>query len=146
MEDTEMVFQPIIKDLEFGLGISVAILLGCAFAGWYFSKQKEADPRKRIILPMLFYFGGLLALMSIVGNLWSWSKYPVLELNETGIQLDGIQQAYPNADELRIEMVQDRLNGPVQILFLQGKGGKTYALPGDRYPVADIMRALKKRG
>ncbi|MGB3799180.1 MAG: hypothetical protein WA952_05150, partial [Lewinella sp.] len=61
------VFNPGLKDLYLtmagcALGIAVMVFLGVR-AG----KQPSRDPRKRVLLPMLAYFAGLLFLMALMG-------------------------------------------------------------------------------
>lgn len=144
MEGNEQIFQANNSDLWTWalLCLGAAILL-LVLAIWL-SKEKSPDPRRRVLLPMLFFFGALLAFMGAAGNLFSLTKYPSLAVSATQIRLDDVVFPFPRKDAVRIEKMSGGLGGERLILFLQTPEGKTYAFPDERYPVQAIWQALKK--
>ena len=139
------VFRPITTDLITGMVISLMLLFIFAIIGWRLGSSKTPDPRRRIVLPMLFYFGSLIAFISFTGNLLAWQKYPVLEIGADSMVLNGVAYPLARSSDLRIETASNPLTGNTQILLLQTPQKKTYAFPGDRYPVPEIMRLLRRR-
>lgn len=134
-------FSPDISNLLWSAGFCTVLLLGLAFAGWSLSTAGGTDKRKTVVLPMLFFFGALLAFMGAAGSMLTYMKFPVLEISERNIRLDGQEYPRPRKDAVRTERVNG-LGGESQILLLQIPTGKTYAFPSDRYPVNEIRRAL----
>lgn len=144
MDNTEQIFQANNNDLWiWALLCFAAMLLLLALAIWL-GKEKSPDPRRRVLLPMLFFFGALLALTGAAGNLLSLTKYPELAVTNNGIRLGKKAFPMPPKDAVRIEKIGGGLGGERLILFLQTPEGKTYAFPDDRYPVQAIWQALKK--
>lgn len=144
MESTEQVFQADNSDLwTYALLCSAATLLFVLMAIWL-NKEKSADPRRRVLLPMLLFFGALLTFMGAAGNFLSLTKYPSLAVAATEIRLDGEVFPFPRRDAIRIEKISGGLGGERLILFLQTPAGKTYAFPDQRYPVQAIWQALRR--
>jgi len=141
--ETTNVFSPETADLTGNITICGALLLGCILAGWRLSRGGGGDPRRRIILPMLFYFGGLLSLMALGGNWLKLNKFPVLEVAAAGITVDGTEYPLPSRGDIRIENVKGSDNKTIQLMLLQLPSGKTLAFPSNRYPVPEIMRVLR---
>jgi len=139
------VFHPVTSDLITGMVISLLLVVIFAIVGWRLGSSKHPDPRRRIVLPMLFYFGSLIAFISLAGNLLAWNKYPVLEIGTDKMVLNGVSYPLARANDLRIESATTPLGRKTQILLLQTPEKKTFALPGDRYPIPEIMRSLRRK-
>lgn len=141
MDVEYQVFSPNISSLLWAAGLSSLLVIVLAIAGWKLSSAGGNDKRKTVVLPMLFFFAALLAFMGAAGSVLTYFKFPVLEVGERTIRLDGHEYPRPRRDAVRTEKVNG-LGGESQILLLQIPNGKTYAFPDDRYSVNEIRRAL----
>lgn len=141
MNENYQVFTPDTSSLLWAAGLCALLLIGLATAGWKLSSSGGKDQRQTVVLPMLFFFGALLAFMAGAGSMLTYFKFPVLEVSDRNIRLDGTEYPRPRRDAVRTERVFG-LGGESQILLLQIPTGKTYAFPDDRYPVNEIRRAL----
>jgi hypothetical protein len=141
MDESYQLFAPDVSSLLWSAGMCTLLLLLLVFAGWKLSSEGGQDKRKTVVLPMLFFFGALLAFMGAAGSTLTYFKFPVLEISDRHIRLDGKEYPRPRRDAVRTERVSG-LGGESQILLLQIPTGKTYAFPDDRYPVNEIRRAL----
>ncbi|PHI19354.1 hypothetical protein CEQ90_13435 [Lewinellaceae bacterium SD302] len=116
-----------------------------AIGGFWLYGSKNKDARLKVVVPMLCYIASLLALVSVGGHYLTMLKYPEVALNTTKIRVDGEESSRPRPDRIRMETVNAALTGDAsQILMIQLSGGKTIALPDDRYPVPEIMNLLTK--
>lgn len=140
------VFNPDLSDLWVGLTTSAVLFVAFAVAGYLLYGSKQKDARLKVVLPMLCYIACLLALMSLGGHYLSTFKYPEIAVNATKIRIDGKTMPRPRPNDIRLETVNAALTGDAsQILLLQLGGGKTIALPDNRYPVREIMNILTKK-
>lgn len=145
LQTTWAVFSPALSDLWGGLTASLVLFVAFAIAGVLLYRSKKKDARLKIVVPMLCYIACMLALLSVGGHYLTIKKYPEFAVNATQISIDGENERRPRPDRIRLERVNAALTGGAnQILLIQLKGGKTIALPDDRYPVAEIMDLLKK--
>lgn len=139
------VFTPELSDLWTGLIASAALFLAFAVAGLMLYGKKSDDARVRVVLPMLCYMAALLALVSAGGHYLTVLKYPEIGFNKFEIYVDGEPYRKPRPGDVRVESVNDQLTGATnQILLVQIDGQKTLALPGNRYPIKEIMQLVKK--
>lgn len=142
MNESYQLFAPDVSSLLWAVGLCTVLVIMLAIAGWKLSSAGGSDQRKTVVLPMLFFFGAMLALMGAAGNFLTYLKFPVLEVSERNIRVDGQEYPRPRKDAVRTERVNG-LGGESQLLLLQIPTGKTYAFPDDRYPVNEIRRALR---
>ena len=137
------VFNPALKDLYLtmlacGLGIAGMVYLGVR-AG----RQPTRDPRRRVLLPMLAYFAGLLFLMALLGAFWTSLKYPVVSIKGTTMTIDGQEYAVPTAPAIRLEQVGRGINTDQTVLLLQTRDRRNWAFPENRYDVNTMYRQLR---
>lgn len=139
-----MIFTP-----ELGDVYAMMVICGVAFVAliWLalrLNKNKHPDPRRRILMPMLSYFIALLALMAFLGSFWSLFKYPTLEIADTRMIIDGVDNPLPTQANVRLENYSSSgLGAATRVLLVQTKDRKTWAFPEDRYPVNEILQLLK---
>lgn len=135
------VFRPDLSDLYFVMGACAVIFVAMAFLAFRASKQKTTDPRRRVLLPMLFYFASLLALMGLLGSFWSSLKFPTVAVHSDHVLLDGERFPLPRRSQVRFEdNASTRItNQSVRILILQTADRRNFAFPSDRYPVNEMM-------
>lgn len=145
MDSTTQFFQPINSDLWAWAWLCLGLAFLFSILAIWLSKEKSADPRRRVLLPMLFFFGALLALMGAAGNLFSLTKYPELVLGSTEMRLDDKVFPLPKKKDISLVRTGGALSGERLILFLRTPEGKTYAFPDKRYPVEAIWQALNKK-
>ncbi len=139
------VFEPELGDLWFGIIASAVLFVVFAIGGFLLYGSKNKDARLKVVVPMLCYIAGLLALVSAGGHYLTMLKYPEVALSASKIRVDGEEGSRPRPDRIRLETVNAALTGEAShILMIQLSGGKTIALPDDRYPVPEIMNLLTK--
>lgn len=138
------VYIPEMGDLWMGLITSLVVFLLFAVGGVLLYRGKSKDARMKVVVPMLCYVAALLALVSAGGHYLTTMKYPELAIGPARMAVNGEQFPLPRPNDLRLENVSVGLDGRSgQILMLQLGGGRTLALPDDRYPVVEIMRKFK---
>lgn len=123
-------------------GALFIILVWLAFR---LNKNKHPDPRRRVLMPMLSYFMALLALMGFLGSFWSVFKYP--DVRVIGNQLTIGEETFPmpKPSEMRLEnFTGSGLGSSSRVLLLQTKDRRTWAFPEDRYPIKEMMRAMRE--
>ena len=121
-----------------GLGFAVMVYLAVR-AG----QGKNADPRRRVLLPMLAYFGALLALMAFLGAFWSTFKYPPVVMTATTMTIGGERYPLPRLTNVRLESVGKGVNTTGRVLLLQTQDRKNWAFPDDRYEVTRMYSLLR---
>jgi|GEM_PF-2347873 hypothetical protein len=138
-------FTPELGDIYGMLAICGLAFVALVWLALRLNKNQHPDPRRRVLLPMLFYFMALLALMGFLGSFWSMFKYPTLEVANGKMIIDGKANPLPSAANLRLENYDSGgLGSSARVLLIQTMDRKTWAFPDDRYPINDMMRLLRK--
>ena len=140
------VYSPQLNDLYLTMAGCVAGIGVMLFLAVRVSRTGTRDPRKKVLLPMLAYFAGLLFLMALLGAFWSALKYPRVTI--TGSQLVIDEQAYPvpPAGSMRLEQVGKGMNRDETVLLVQTRDRRNWAFPAGRYDVQDMYRQLRAAG
>jgi hypothetical protein len=139
-----VLFTPDKSDLYTTLLISGIVIVALTWLGVQTSRAKHADPRRRILLPMLAYFGGLLALMAFMGAFWATFKYPVIGIGPRQMTIDGESFPRPAPSSIRLEAVGKGVNVTDQVLLVQTRDRRNWAFPGDRYDVRRMYGMLRE--
>ena len=144
--ETTVRFAPELGDLYtsvllFG-GVFIALVVGAVVAG----RRTGGDARRRVLLPMLLYFGSLLALMGALGTLWTLMKFPVVEITASRFIVDGTSYPPPRGQNIRFEdsPAAGSLGGGGRVLLVQTKDRRTWAFPGERYDVQGMYRRMRQ--
>lgn len=140
----ETEFVPILGDLYATLafcGLGVAVMVYLAVRA---SQGNDTDPRRRILLPMLAYFGALLALMAFLGAFWSTFKYPKVVMTPTTMTIGDERYPLPRLTSVRLESVGKGVNTTGRVLLLQTQDRKNWAFPDDRYEVTHMYSLLRE--
>lgn len=137
-------FSPQLGDLYTLIAIYATAFVGLTFAAFRIGKNRHPDPRRRVLLPMLCYFLALLALMGLLGSFWTVFKFPTVVVTDRQIILDDQAFPRPNPRDLRLENNSGAgTRQSTRVLLLQTEDRRTWAFPEDRYPVNEMMRALR---
>ncbi|CAH1002151.1 hypothetical protein LEM8419_03068 [Neolewinella maritima] len=136
-------FIPDLGDLYITLAVCAVVIVLMVYLGVRASKQAGADPRRRVLLPMLAYFGGLLALMAFLGALWTTFKYPTVTIAPTTILIGKEEQPLPRLTNVRLEAVGRGVNTGERVLLLQTRDRRNYAFPADRYDIQRMYTLIK---
>ncbi|MEM1359154.1 MAG: hypothetical protein AAGF89_13185 [Bacteroidota bacterium] len=140
-----MTFSPQMGDIYTTMGICGLAFVVLVFLAFRLNKLKHPDPRRRVLLPMLAYFFSLLALMAFLGSFWSVFKYPTVMISDQEITIGEEVYPLPQTRDLRLETNTGSGIGPAnRVLLVQTKDRRTWAFPEDRYPVNEMMQALRK--
>lgn len=146
MEATDpRVFVPQLGDIYSMLAICGVGFVALVFLAWRLSKIKSVDPRRRVLLPMLAYFMALLALMAFLGSFWSLFKYPEVTITDRTFQVGEEEFPRPRKSEIRLEnYTSSGLGDGGRVLLIQTQDRRTWAFPQDRYPINEMMGALRE--
>jgi hypothetical protein len=138
-------FIPDKSDLYATLLVCGLAIIALVWVGVRASKAGHPDPRRRVLLPMLAYFGGLLALMAFLGALWATFKYPPVTITPNALFIDGEEHPLPSPSAIRLEAVGRGVNITDQVLLVQTRDRRNWAFPGDRYDVRRMYGLLRER-
>ena len=136
-------FTPALGDLYATLGGCALLIAVMIYLAVRAGKADEPDPRRRVLLPMLAYFGALLALMAFMGAFWSTFKYPEVTISAAKLTVGEAAYPIPNLANVRIENVGPGINTDRQVLLLQTRDRKNWAFPADRYDVKRMYGLLR---
>lgn len=137
-------FSPQLGDLYTMISICAFLFVALVYLAFRVSKNKHPDPRQRVLMPMLCYFLALLAMMAMLGSFWSVYKYPTVAITESKIVLNGDEFPRPKQRDMRMESYQGSgFSSNTRVLMIHTKDRRTWAFPEDRYPINEMMRALK---
>ncbi len=138
-----MVFTPLLTDLYVTLGICAVVIILMIYLSVVASRSKDSDPRKRVLLPMLAYFGALLGLMAFLGAFWSTFKYPEVRISERTLRIGEVEYPLPNVANMRLEAVGRGVNREETVLLVQTNDRKNWAFPATRYEVRRMYAMLR---
>ena len=136
-------FVPELGDLYLTLAICGALIVLMVYLGVRASKQQHADPRRRVLLPMLAYFGGLLGLMGFLGAFWTTFKYPTVTINPTEILIGDEKQPLPRLANVRLEAMGRGAETGERVLLLQTRDRRNWAFPATRYDIQRMYTLIK---
>lgn len=137
-------FLPQLGDLYTMIAICGFTFVTLVFLAFRLGHNKHSDPRRRVLLPMLCYFIALLALMGMLGSFWSVFKYPTVEVSDTTLVLNGEEFPRPKQRDMRMESYTGSgFSSTTRVLMVHTNDRRTWAFPEDRYPINEMMRALK---
>ena len=137
------VFSPALKDLYLTMLACGVGIVGMIYLSVRAGRQRTGDPRRRVLLPMLAYFAGLLFLMALLGAFWTSLKYPVVSIEGTTMTIGGQKYAVPSATAIRLEQVGRGINTDETVLLLQTRDRRNWAFPENRYDVTTMYRELR---
>ena len=137
------VFSPALQDLYLTMIACTAGIAVMVYLGLRAGRQTTRDPRRRVLLPMLAYFAGLLFLMALLGAFWTSLKYPVVTIAGTTMTIDGREYAVPSPTAIRLERVGKGINIDETVLLLQTRDRRNWAFPENRYDVNTMYRQLR---
>ena len=136
-------FIPELGDLYLTMAVCGALIALMVYLGLRASKQQDADPRRRVLLPMLAYFGGLLALMAFLGAFWTTFKYPTVTIAAAEIVIGDEVQPLPRLANVRLEAMGRGLDTGERVLLLQTRDRRNWAFPADRYDIQRMYTLIK---
>ena len=136
-------FTPDLSDLYLTMGLCGGVIALMVYLGVRASRLKDADPRRRVLLPMLAYFGALLGLMAFLGALWTTFKYPTVTVGDRGLRIADTEQPLPRLTNVRLEAVGRGVNTTGRVLLLQTRDRRNWAFPDDRYDVQRMYTLIK---
>ncbi|NJB85747.1 hypothetical protein GGR26_001492 [Lewinella marina] len=132
-----------------------ATLVGCGagflvmvYLAYRASRSGHQDPRQRVLLPMLAYFGALLFLMAFLGSFWTMYKYPDVSIGPDAFVIEGEEMPLPSLNSVRLEAVGRGSNVDQKILLVQTRDRRNWVFPGDRYDINEmygLLRAYNQR-
>lgn len=152
MTDILYQYQPDSDD-RFYLWLGIILAAG-AFLATYFILRKPRTGRAHtnaVILAMLAFFVGLMAVGTAFFSGWSLRKQGKVELYQDGLQLGS--SSIPYQDIKKIYYKQDKSSSPFQgptnnethtFLVIEQKGGKTHAISEESFPIGEIMTRIKE--
>ena len=140
------VYSPQLNDLYLTMAGCAAGIGVMVFVATRVGQTGTRDPRKKVLLPMLAYFAGLLFLMALLGAFWSSFKYPKVTVTGTQLVIDDATYPVPPAGSMRLEQVGKGFNRDETMLLIQTRDRRNWAFPGDRYDVQDLYRQLRAAG
>lgn len=136
-------YNPALSDLYLtmaGCALGIAFMVFLALRA---GKSTTRDPRRRVLLPMLAYFGGLLLLMALMGAFWTAFKYPVVSITGKVMTIDGAEYRVPPPGSIRLEQVGRGLNADQTVLLMQTRDRRNWVFPEQRYDVRNMYRQLR---
>ncbi len=136
-------FDPELGDLYLTMAVCGALIALMVYLGLRASKQQHTDPRRRVLLPMLAYFGGLLALMAFLGAFWTTFKYPTVTIAPAEITIGNEVQPLPRLANVRLEAMGFGLNSGERVLLLQTRDRRNWAFPANRYDIQRMYTLIK---
>ncbi len=138
-----VVFTPVLGDLYLTLGVCAVVVIVMIYLSVVASRSADPDPRKRVLMPMLAYFGALLGVMAFLGAFWSTFKYPEVRISERTLSIGDVEYPLPNVANMRLEAVGRGVNRDETVLLVQTNDRKNWAFPGDRYEVRRMYAMLR---
>ncbi len=136
-------FTPNLSDLYLtmaGCAIGIAVMVFLAVAA---GKLENKDPRRKVLLPMLAYFAGLLFMMAFMGAFWTAWKYPVVSISGKTLTIDGEAYPVPSPGNMRLEQVGRGMNTDETVLLVQTRDRRNWVFPEGRYDVQAMYRQLR---
>jgi hypothetical protein len=157
MNDHITTFQPDSSDqLYLWLGIAIALV---AFIACYYLLKKPAKGRSytnHTIIAMLFFFVGLMATSTAFFSGWNLRKQGSISLqaNEMTIGVNHIpyneiKELYLRKDQGVSALGMPNTEEANLILMVEKKGGQTFAISSQQFPVNEIygqLKAILKKG
>ncbi|WP_116127440.1 hypothetical protein [Lewinella sp. IMCC34183] len=137
-------FIPVRTDLYATLAFCAAGVAVMLFLAVKAGRAQHPDPRRRVLLPMLAYFGGLLFLMAFLGALWSSFKYPDVTVTPTAFVVGDDELPLPPLGSVRLENVGRGVNQDQQVLLVQTRDRRNWVFPGDRYDIKRMYGLLRE--
>ena len=136
-------FVPELGDLYLTMAVCGVLIVLMVYLGLRAAKQPDADPRRRVLLPMLAYFVGLLALMAFLGAFWTTFKYPTVTIAPSEIVIGDEVQPLPRLANVRLEALGRGLDTGERVLLLQTRDRRNWAFPADRYDIQRMYTLIK---
>lgn len=136
-------FIPVLSDLYLTMAGCAAGIGVMTFLAVRAGRTRTRDPRKKVLLPMLAYFAGLLFLMALLGAFWTAFKYPEVRITANRMEIDGETYPIPAPGSIRLEQVGAGLNRDETVLLMQTRDRRNWAFPASRYDVQEMYRQLR---
>lgn len=141
------------SDDRFYLWFGIILALG-AFLATYLMLRKPRTGRAHtnaVILAMLAFFVGMMAVGTAFFSGWSLRKQGKVELYQEALRLGSA--TIPYEDIKKIYFKQDKSASPFQtqattqtstFLVIEQKGGKVHAIADEHFPIGEIMTRIKE--
>lgn len=124
-----------------GCGVGFLVMLYLAYRA---SRSGHQDPRQRVLLPMLAYFGALLFLMAFLGGFWTTFKYPDVAIGPDTFIIAGEEMPLPPVSSIRMEAVGRGVNLDQKVLLIQTRDRRNWVFPDDRYDINRMYGLLRE--
>lgn len=137
--------------------ITLIISILIAIVGFYltyrFLKRKVTREQhsRNVLIAMLFFFAALISTTVAFFSGWSLSKQGQVVLYENGMKIGGNELAYSSIKRMVVRNDQSSsfVNPQVttrssNILLIESKDGRTYALSSEHYPLGELYAKLKE--
>ncbi len=131
---------------------SIAITVVAIFLTVRMLKRQEGmDYNRRMLLAMLFFFGGIIAAGTAFFSGWSMYKQGTVYLYEDAVRIG--EERFAFTDIRRMVVKEDKgqsfVNPQIttrttRILLIELKNGHVFALSEEQYPLADLLGRLKE--
>ncbi len=152
MEEILIRFDPIENSSEIAVWAGVAVgIIGFALSVWLFLRKEEGKDRQRnIILAMLLFFLGMIALGTSFFTFWTQKKTgPVI------IYVDAIETTYGKSFFRDIKNASitvagnkslvnpNQQRGATRLLLIEEHEGKAHVLSEENYKIEAILNKLR---
>ena len=152
MEEILMRFEPL-KDSS-GIGIwagVVAGVVGLGLSAWLFLKKEEGKDRQRnIIIAMLLFFLGMIALGTSFFSSWTQRKTGPVTLYTDAIETTFGKSYFSDIKNASITIAGNKSlinpnqqRGATRLLLIEEHGGKAHVLSEENYKIEAILNKLR---
>lgn len=137
--------------------ITLIVCVLIAIIGFYltyrFLKRKvtREQHNRNVLMAMLFFFAALISTTAAFFSGWSLSKQGQVVLYEEGMKIGRNELAYSSIKRMAVRNDQSSsfVNPQIttrsaNILLIESKDGKTYALSSEYYPLGEVYAKLKE--
>ncbi len=130
--------------------LAIFIFIASSIGAFMLFRQKNNRTPYTNLGAMLVGFVAMIALCTAVFSWWAFYRIATVQIYTNAIQIgnDRIDFATLNNAEIRKDEQKSFVNpmivkNSVLLMLIEQRGGKTYVLSSEHYPVTDIMRKLK---
>lgn len=145
-------FEPAASGMQSLSIIAFLVFAACGLGTFLLLRQKASRESKNMnaLIAMLLFFIGMIALGTFIFNGLAYQRVGTVTIYENGIQLGNKQINFAKIENAKIEEIVETsffnpnlVKDKTQVLFIAEKGGKTYALSSEHYPVEKIMERMR---
>ncbi|HMO38694.1 MAG TPA: hypothetical protein PKC76_07390 [Saprospiraceae bacterium] len=152
MEEPMIVFEPVTAGMDSLSITAIIILVGCIAGSWVLLRQKASGRNRNtnMLVVMLLFFTGMIALGTLVFNNLAQQRVGVVQIYADRLELGRRSIPFTDIDNAVIEEAgrSSSFNPGVLrdrnlLLLISERGGKTYVLSSEHYPVQEVMGTLR---